>query len=330
MTIYAAAGDLDSAVMTAGTLETWTSATYHDSAYTNYAVAFHPARTGYIDLAATASEFWFHMHWLFDSWLSGTADAVTFSLGSSLEYKIEVVGGSPTSTLNLRKTTNGSTWTTIVSWIMTSSGNPVVDLDVHLKPHATLGAADVYINGTLVASVSGVNTMAQTSTINRLSFTSVNSGSYLMLSELAVADVPTIGWRVLSLLPNASGQYSEFTGAYTGIDEMIADDADFIISNTTSQRHLVNLQDPNTSTVGSREIKALVVNSRGAISIDSAPTDMQHGLRSNSSDYYTANLGHVADAAVRVKTTIYELNPSTSAKFTLAEAAAVQVGVKAV
>ncbi len=330
MTIHIAAGDLDIAIMTTGSLETWTSSEYHDPAYTNYGVAFHPANVGYIDLASTASEFWFHIRWYLHNWLNGTSDVITFSAGSSLEYKIEGVGGSPNATFNLRRTTNGTTWTTLVSWTMISVNYSRVDLDIHLRPHATLGTVDVFINGNLVASTSGVDTLAQTSTINRLTFTSVGASTFIMLSELVVADVPTIGWRVQSVLPNASGTYSEFTGSYLDIDETVVNDADFIISNTTNQRHFVNLQDPSTTTLGAREIKGLIVTSRGAISTDSTPTDMQHGLRSNSSDYYTSNLGHVADAAIRQMTTVYELNPATSARFTLAEAIAVQVGVRAV
>ena len=312
-----------------GPLQTWTSSTYHDSAFTNYAVAFHPANVGQLDWVGSPGDFWCHLHWIMNGWTSGTEAPITFSAGASLEYRVFYTPGASNATLNLQKTTNGSTWTTLCSWTMASSGDLLTYLDIHIKAHATLGTADVYMNGSSVATFAG-NTLAQTSTVNRATFTSASSGTYLMLSEMVIADVPTIGWRVQTVLPNSSGTYSEWTGSYLDVDESIPDDNDFVISNTTGQRELFNVSDPTTATLGSREFKALVVNSRGAISADSAPTDMQHMLRSNSADYLTANLGHVNDAAIRLKTTIYELNPSTSAKFTLAEAAAVQIGVKAV
>lgn len=337
MTLYIASGDItDVITITTGTntVDTATTAA-RDTNYCNCSMQFSATREGYIGLGATQADVWFHVTMYFSTFstLSASYDILRFSNGALSEFRLRLTPSSSSTSLTsvaLEKTTNGSTWTTVGSAFFLTSAVRYT-LDIRLKPDASTGIATVILNGAQVFSFSG-DTSTQTNLMDRAVLTGNTSAGAPFFSEFAATDgaTPTINWRVQSILPNGAGTYSEFTGASTAIDEIQIDTSDFIISNTVGQRFAANYVDATTTQLGSMEIKGLVSVSNAGLSTDSTPADLQHFLRSNSSDFTSSNLGHSRDGVNRVRFTVYETNPATSAKFTLVEAAAIQLGVKAV
>lgn len=332
MTIYAAAWEADSVVTSIGTLLHDAVTTSRDTAYTNVQLyAQYGAREFYVPFNAALSEVWIHFTWATALDNSALTNAV-FSMrnGSSLEYRLAGNGVGSSGVWNFQKTTDGTTWTTLFT-IANAASTPQVGnvFDFHIKPHATTGFVHVYNAGMLVAAYDG-NTSAQTNLIDRLHLDGHYNGGQNAFTEFIVADVPTIAWRLQALSPNAAGTYSEWTGSYTDVSETILNDTTFIVSNVVNNRFLANTVDPTTTTLGSREVKAVVTATRIMRSADATPADAQHLVRTNGGDYVSANLGLAADGAIRTKITVWETNPSTSVKWTLAEGAALQVGVKAV
>ena len=66
------------------------------------------------------------------------------------------------------------------------------------------------------------------------------------------------------------------------------------------------------------------------ITPDSALNDLQMVLRTNSTNYTTANLGVSKTSVTQVKKVILETNPVTSLPWSFTDVNALQLGVKAV
>lgn len=338
MTIYVATGDIvDYLVPAVGSLTSMsdTATLYRDTNFVNTSLSYNSisgAREGYIPLGSSLTDIWIHLRVYTSGVLGTTQEMFVLKNGTTDEYRVAASPGSSSILWKVQKTVDGTNWTDLVSFNLGLGTTST--LDIRIKAHATTGEVRVCVNGFQVGTFSG-STTSQTTAFERIYFRTGTAASSLSLTpcnELIVTDgaTPTMGWRVQSILPNAAGTYSEWTGASTAIDEVVLDTSDFIISNTTGQRFTANYVDPTTTQLGSREIKGFTVTSTSAFSTDSTPTNLQHFLRSNSSDFTTANLGQSLDAVQRTFMTVYETNPATSAKFTLVEAAAIQFGVKTV
>lgn len=332
MTIYYAAWELDSIdnIVGGGPTEDTTN---KDTNFTNMSFYATTTKSGFISFTSL-TDFWLHftMHKITATVVANTNPIIEFNNGTSKEYRIIMNATTPTTVWDFQKTTNGTTWTTLVSFTTGAANTTYVSdnaWDIRIKANATTGLIRIYNQGTLVASYSG-NTATQTSTVNRINFLASDALSRYNFAEIIVADTATINYRLKSLTASGAGTYSEWTGAYTEIDEVAKNDADFIVTNATNQRFVCDMADMTVGQLGSREVKAVVVASRQLFTTDAAPTNLQHMVRTNSADYFSANLSVPIDGSIYLRQTIWELNPSTSAKWTLVETQNMQVGVKSI
>jgi hypothetical protein len=145
-------------------------------------------------------------------------------------------------------------------------------------------------------------------------------------SELIVADVNTIGWRVGTLYATAAGTTNTFTsGDYTSIDEIVYSTADFLSSATADQIFLANCNDLSP---GSFTIKAVGVGALARNDAAGGPQNLQLAIRTNATNYFSATktLGVGYSANIN----IWETNPNTAAAWTSADIAALQIGVKSI
>ena len=125
--------------------------------------------------------------------------------------------------------------------------------------------------------------------------------------------------------PNAAGDaLTNFTGAYTTVDEITKDDSDLANSNTNDGTALYNLF-PTPS--GSFGVKAVGISARATKSSDSTPTKIALGVKSAGST------DDGSDQALTVAWATYQrlmtTNPLTTAVWTTAEIDALQLQLKA-
>lgn len=144
------------------------------------------------------------------------------------------------------------------------------------------------------------------------------------LSQVVVADEPTIGWRLVSVSPAGAGATGDWTGTYTSVDEAEYDDADFIYSASAGQVELYTGTGPS---LDGYTVRAVAVNARAKRGA-SGPANLQLALRVNGSDYFSSSkalsIGYGAYGA------IWEDNPDTAVDWLAAQIPNIQFGVKSI
>ena len=336
MTIYAAGIEADSFGFAVGSTYTVSGTSNHrDTTYTTSAIGANTGGPTYqFDFGTSLAALWFHGYFYMQGSLTITAtgEILRFDSGTGPEFRLVGTGANGLSgsyvEVKFQKTTNGSTWTDVGA-----AFNIVSSAGYHMDLKLTLGGSGAFacwLNGSKVIDFTGdVSTQTNTTTFARLG--NHTSGTLCYWSQVIVADVPTIGMRLQTLGPNAAGTYTEWTGAYTTIDESITyDETDSINSNTVNQRHTWNIVNTTASLIGNNAIRALCQSLRGQVASGSTPTNLQFMIRTASTDYTSPNLGFAADSVKRSAHRVVELNPNTGVAWTSANIDAVEVGVKAV
>lgn len=262
-----------------------------------------------LDLNTSVSEVWIHAH-VYPS--GGTNDnSPVLSLynrtnsRASVRWVTPSSGGGNSTTHRLQYTSNGTTWVDILTFYMTANSNLI---DIYFKGGAS-GEAKVFIGGQLQVSASGSWTLND-STFDSIVFGS-SSSSTNYWGGVIVASEPTINWTIDTIEPNAAGNSSDWTGAYTAIDESTYDDSDFITTNTVGHKFLSNLASMAALPAG-RRIAGVCMAARGMIT-PGAVSSVNFLSRHGSTDYTHGNVGLVSGGGVRSGQEILELNPAGGA-----------------
>jgi hypothetical protein len=151
-------------------------------------------------------------------------------------------------------------------------------------------------------------------------------GQAHFVSEYIHADEPTVGFRVAQLTVDGAGTTNEWTGAYTDVNASgDPDDSTFIESDAADEVQQFTLSDLSATAQGDT-IEKLTITAR-ALETDEAPNNLQIGVRTNSTDYFSANIGVLTGTFVDYE---YELttNPDTTSPWTPAEINSLELAVK--
>lgn len=142
--------------------------------------------------------------------------------------------------------------------------------------------------------------------------------------EVVVHEDLTLRLRLATLTPNAAGSSTNWTGAYTDIDEIAANDSDAIESSTADAIFRCGLSDLPTATEGVLAVQSVGRASRGETGL----ANMQLGVYSGTS--YDLSSDIALDVAIAgYQGDIIEVDPATSAAWTRAGVNALQWVVKA-
>ncbi len=212
----------------------------------------------------------------------------------------------------------------LITGVMTNVGAAVdysaptsEHLDVYFQGNDATGNVALYIAGTLMASA----------TVDLSSVTGITEVRCYYphsFSQLVIADEPTIGWRLLTRYMNGAGASAAWTGAYTDVDEIVYDDADFCNSSTNGQIEQFTQTGPAITGYSVRAVGVYARGKRGA----SGPSNLQIGLRVSSTDYFSAN--KALDVGYGAFGEIWETNPATAAAWVNTAIDAIQPSIKAV
>lgn len=193
----------------------------------------------------------------------------------------------------------------------------------------TVGECRVYVNGTEVINISGVDTKGSTTTVvDRLQFSmSGTGGGGIIIDDFYLVDTDTrLGEsRISTLVPTADTadkDWGRSSGSdnYALVDELPFSATDYITSATVGD---LDLYDFDNLPYTPLDIHA-VQTSFFAAKDDAASRSVRARLRSGGTDANGGNLGLTATHIQ--KTDIYETDPNTSVAWTASAVNALQAG----
>lgn len=225
---------------------------------------------------------------------------------------------------------NGSTWVNLVTGgAGVGSALGRFDYNIVRDTDGTDGEAAVYINGTLSGSrATGLDTtLVAWTSIDRCEWSheATSGGDTWAMSAFILADTDTTAMIFVQELPTADGTNTDFTGAYTTIDELGRNDADFITSSTPGDRSTFT-GNINAIIDSGYDILASVITANvrnvGAGGINMAAT------RYVSATNYDGSSLAIGAAGAGVVMDIAEVDPSTAVAWTASGIEAIEFGVK--
>lgn len=197
-------------------------------------------------------------------------------------------------------------------------------LDMEVVNFGAGGTVNVYINSVLKVTFTG--DIAGTLT----DFDSVYNGCdspYLVgmkFSEAIVADEDTRNFTGLyTLYPTADGTTTDWTGAYTDVDEIAYSDVDL---NYTSTADLDQQFEVNDLLAGLYTVEAVKIAARATKTAASPPTKLALGI--NQSGSITVGSDKTLTSGYDTYEEFFLTSPATSAKFTVSEVNALQLDVR--
>ena len=307
-----------------------TSSSLFDSNYCSGAMTLSGTNmNAQANLAATGqAEIWVHMQEYF----------TTTNSGSSIAFiTIENISGTGVLRLYQSSSTqrklqywSGSAWTDIGSAFTMTTGS-LVNIDIHCKIDATAGLFELYVNSTLIASISGntsffSGTEASSVIVGPTHSTNSNNEGW---SQLLVADVDTRSMKVATIRPNGAGTTQQWAGSYTDIDDVgYYNDSDYITSGTAAQISTFTLTDLSTTAQALDPI-AVVVTGR-ARKGTTGPQNLQLGLYTGGADYWAANEPSLGTTFGNLTPRVWDQNPNTSAAWTVSDIQALEAGVQSI
>lgn len=143
---------------------------------------------------------------------------------------------------------------------------------------------------------------------------------------ILVADEVTIGWKIKDINPDGAGNYTDWTGAYTDINERAYDP----LTETTVVGAGTNTYTYDDVQVGIQtdyQVKAILVSTVAAADVAATAPKVQNVLRTNATDYLLGSVVDVEGADNRSAINDYLfVNPDTTAQWTFAEVNAAEFG----
>ena len=212
-----------------------------------------------------------------------------------------------------------------------------VEIKALIDPSA--GTVDIRINGVSGLSLTGQNTRTSANSgwtnCGFGYFTQTGAGTITAdFDDLVVMDSSGsfnnafIGDVTVSVLnPNGAGNSTDWTPSagsnYTCVDEdVVNDDTDYVSSSTLNAKDLYAMEDCAAG-ADIRAVQVVTAMRKGT----EGPGKIKHVIRSNSTDYDSAEMG-LGGTAYSFNRTIWETDPATAAAWTESGWNAAQVGVK--
>lgn len=327
MTILFAGGEMSAfAPSDSIPIEYVSSVITYDSAFSR--CGLRSQGVSYMETAqfAAATECWTHALLYHNS---GSATLTTYPLvwvdGSGVDsVRLKHVSGT-SNTLALEYW-NGAAWTAAGSAVAVQVNLDTQAIDFRILCNTASGNLSLYVAGTerINASVdlSGITSIRK---FRALGDTAGGFNFDLRLSQVIIADEPTIGWRLATLYPSGTGADTAWTGAYTSIDETVYSDADFINSGSAAQVSTFALTGPAMTGYSVRAVVVTARARRGA----SGPQNIRMALRSSGTTYPSGSdialgLGYAPVQAV------WETDPATSSAWVNTAISTLQAGVKSI
>lgn len=293
----------------------------YDSAYVRsgirigYATSGGDALTKYMDTAsfAATSNFWIHFecYATSDNWGSGRKILECYNASGTALFR--VVGNAASSLRG--EYWDGSAWT-VVGTAGSVPANARNTYDIQVKGGSS-GTFKCYVNTGASPAASGDASMTLVADITKIRFwNSVSEGAYACyLSQVIVADEPTLFYKLMSRPPAADGANTAWLGGYGDVSEYTVDDNAYISSSTADEVETFT----HSSMSLSGTVKAVVATAR-ATYVSGGPTKMQACIRKSGTNYFGSTI--TLSTGFEPYVAVFNTDPATSTTWTLTDAAA--------
>lgn len=272
-----------------------------------------------IDLSLP-DDFWMHMDFAYTGASSGSttyAYPVIFQNGGTDVLRIET-----TKTAIRVAAWDGATWNVIISAISVDFNTKLQEIDLKVEGNNASGTLALYVGGTKRGEATG--DLSLVTGIDKV-VPDQASGASFCFSQFIIADEPTVGWRLTTMVIDGAGADSDFTGAYTYVDETVSNDTDYINSSTNGDVSTF-AQSPVASLSG-YTIKAVGVYCRAKCGA-TGPQNLQLALRSGGTNYFSDT--KALDVGYDSYGYVWNTNPASAGAFLASEIDPLQIGVKAI
>jgi hypothetical protein len=310
MSVIFAGGEIESFDLTGSNqLVNTTAADKYDSDYARMSVAHSGApTTAYISTSFTGiTEGWLHFSAGFEVIMDGTNARI------ALEYW------------------NGASFTRMNDFGI--DANTLITFDIHFKIADAGGRFAIYMNGNLLDEFIGDTNLFASAQVDGIELAGGNSTSNtaheVNYSEVIVADEPTIGWRVATIVPNADGNtVGEWTGGFADVDEITANDSDNLNSTTSNDTETMGATNLSTPAGALNGYKAVVAQARVKDDGGSSPLQFQFIVRTGGTDYFSSTIA--LGSSYSSEENLWLVNPGTTNPWTQSEIDAIELGVESI
>lgn len=316
MTIYFAGGEMGAFVPTDSSVAESDTAGGYNSAFARTSMRVTGSTAQYAESAdfSAPDECYYHFDF---STISGanSGDAFVLNASGTDVFRVQFTG----SALQMQALIS-AVWTNVGSAVPITLSS-VQTVDLYIDGNTASGTATLFLSGQERTTASPDLT-AVTGVTNIRTY-GTGYGTY-GISQIIVADVPTISWRLATVELTGAGANTAWTGTYTSVDETIYSDADFIYSGTPNQVETYTGTTPTLTGYTIRAVGVYARSKRGA----SGPANLQLALRVNATDFFSASkaqsIGYGAYG------NIWEDNPDTGVDWLVADLSNTQFGVKSI
>ncbi len=319
ITKYFVGGEVESVIAGSPAGLTWTtSAGYYDSNFSRGAIFITNNSNNYIPINLTSAQtsFWFSIQdWRLNSGNQQGVPWFTF-VDNTLTpyYRIMGINGTFAQPVIQMQYWNGSSWIGV-------AGTAIV------APTATLHKFDFHVDqatGTLAAYMDGIPFASQASLPNhaiaqvRVEICQGATFTTTAISEIMCFDVSTLGRRLYTLGETANGTNSQWTGAYTDINEIgTFNDANFIQTGSNNQTSTFVTSTIDSVAAQQYLVSGLIIAGRmliGAV----GPQNMKGSVVVGGTTYNSTN--NVANLLTNFGYTWadFPVNPNTGVDWTVA------------
>lgn len=287
--------------------------------------------TGYFDSPAfSATDFWIHMatHNPTFGVLGVTADKSMLRIMSGGNPKFRI---TPVDSNGIQiDRWSGSAWVTLASGTLSGmfGANVRSVIDIHVE-YGVAATITVYVNNTLIAVATNVDTTfsGTVTSYDLCRFGCPNNSSTGVefgFSEIICADWNTIGSKLVTRIPDANGNYAEWTsGDYTIVDE-VTGGIDYATSPIADQRVDWSMSSFPALT-GNLVVASVQINA--TINRDTTgPQAANFYVRQGSTDYDDVDQAlNVTQTSTRKQ---YPVDPSTGTTWSIANINSATYGIR--
>ncbi len=262
---------------------------------------------------------WLSFRGRFDTTVGGNTKVLGLCDSATTSSGIYVGQSSTTSQVIIY------TWDSSTKTVLATSTNGLIStgvqkVDMQISSYGATGTVNIYVNGTLAVTYTGDIRITGTAGLDCVCMG--ESDTYI--SEIIVSDIDTRNVTALkTFIPTSDGTTTDWTGAYTDVDEATISDADVNYTDTTDKDQQFNVTD---LPAGTFYISAVKIAARATKSEDAAIGKIELGWKNGS----TTTVG-TAQSLTTAWVTYEELDvldPTTSSAWLQADMNALELTVR--